>query len=60
MPFIKKMLKSEALLRKYGELMEDEKEMLFKQLQAEINQSILEMEQGIYLTKEDLVKRYGL
>lgn len=40
--------------------MDEEKEMLFKQLQAEINQSILEMEQGIYLTKEDLVKRYGL
>lgn len=40
--------------------MDDEKEMLFKQLQTEINQSILEMEQGIYLTKEDLVKRYGL
>ena len=40
--------------------MEEEKEMLFKQLQAEINQSILEMEQGIYFTAEDLVKRYGL
>lgn len=39
---------------------EEEKEMLFKKLQAEINQSILEMEQGIYFTKEDLVKRYGL
>ena len=40
--------------------MDDEKEMLFKQLQAEINQNILEMEQGIFYTKEDLVKRYGL
>lgn len=40
--------------------MDDEKEMLFKQLQAEINQSILEMEQGIYSTTEDLVKRYDL
>ena len=39
---------------------EEEKEMLFKQLQAEINQSILEIEQGIFYTKEDLVKRYGL
>lgn len=39
---------------------DDEKEMLFKQLQAEINQSILEIEQGIFYTKEDLVKRYGL
>lgn len=37
-----------------------EKEMLFKKLQAEINQSVLEMEQGIYLTREDLNKRYGL
>ncbi|EPR92958.1 hypothetical protein M059_09185 [Streptococcus mitis 18/56] len=60
MPFIKKMLKSEALLRKYGELMEDEKEMLFRKLQAEINQSILDIEQGIYFTREDLAKRYGL
>lgn len=40
--------------------MEEEKEMLFKQLQAEINQSILEIEQGIFYTKEDLAKRYGL
>ena len=39
--------------------MDDEKEKLFKKLQAEINQSILEMEQGIYFTTEDLVKRYG-
>ena len=54
------MLKSEALLRKYGELMEDEKEMLFRKLQAEINQSIADMEQGIFYTSEDLVKRYGL
>lgn len=40
--------------------MEEEKEMLFKKLQAEINQSILDIEQGIFYTKEDLVKRYGL
>ena len=61
MPFIKKMLKSEALLRKHGELMEEEeKEMLFRKLQAKIDQSILEIEQGIFYTKEDLVKRYGL
>lgn len=40
--------------------MDEEKEKLFKQLQAEINQSILEIEQGIYFTREDLVKRYGL
>lgn len=37
-----------------------EKEMLFKKLQAEINQSIADMENGIYFTEEDLVKRYGL
>lgn len=37
-----------------------EKEMLFKKLQAEINQSVADMENGIYLTEEDLVKRYGL
>lgn len=54
------MLKSEALLRKYGELMEDEKEMLFRKLQAEINQSIADIEQGIFYTKEDLMERYGL
>lgn len=47
-------------MRKHGELMDDEKEMLFKKLQSEINQSILEIEQGIYFTREDLVKRYGL
>lgn len=40
--------------------MDEEKEMLFKQLQAEINQSVEDMENGIYFTKEDLVKRYGL
>lgn len=32
----------------------------FDKLQEEINQSVLEMEQGIYFTAEDLVKRYGL
>lgn len=37
-----------------------EKEMLFKKLQAEINQSILDIEQGNYFTEEDLVKRYEL
>lgn len=40
--------------------MDEEKEKLFKKLQSEINQSILEIEQGIYFTREDLVKRYGL
>lgn len=37
-----------------------EKEMLFKKLQAEINQSVADMENGIYFTEEDLAKRYGL
>lgn len=37
-----------------------EKEMLFKKLQAEINQSILDIEQGNYFTEEFLVKRYEL
>ena len=40
--------------------MDYEKEMLFRKLQAEINQSIADMEQGIFYTSEDLVKRYGL
>jgi hypothetical protein len=38
----------------------DEKEMLFKKLQAEINQSVSDMEQGIFYTREELNKRYGL
>lgn len=35
-------------------------ECSFDKLQTEINQSILDIEQGIYFTEEDLVKRYGL
>lgn len=35
-------------------------EILFDKLQAEINQSVLDMEQGVYFTKEDLAKRYEL
>lgn len=35
-------------------------ECLFDKLQAEINQSVLDMEQGVYFTKEDLMRRYGL
>lgn len=37
-----------------------EKEMLFKKLQEEVQQSYLEFEQGKFYTDEDLVKRYGL
>lgn len=40
--------------------MNQEKERIFLELQAEINQSVADMEQGIFYTKEDLVKRYGL
>lgn len=39
---------------------EKEKEQIFKKLQSEINQSIADMEKGIYLTREELNKRYGL
>lgn len=35
-------------------------EMLFDKLQEEINQSVSDMEQGIFYTREDLAKRYGL
>lgn len=35
-------------------------ECLFDKLQAEINQSVADMEKGIYFTKEDLMRRYGL
>ena len=39
---------------------DDEKEMLFRKLQSEINQSIADIEKGIYFTREELNKRYGL
>lgn len=45
---------------KDNKITEEEKDKLFKKLQGEIAQSISEMEQGIYFTHEDLVKRYGL
>lgn len=35
-------------------------ECLFDKLQAEINKSVSDMEQGIFYTREDLNKRYGL
>ena len=37
-----------------------EKERLFKQLQAEVQQSYVNFEAGKFYTDEDLVKRYGL
>ena len=39
---------------------EEEKDKLFKKLQAEINQSVADMENGIYFTSKDLKQRYGL
>lgn len=32
----------------------------FDKLQAEINQSVADMEKGVYFTREELNKRYGL
>ena len=42
--------------------MNQEKERIFLELQAEIRAGLeaYEREQGIFYTKEDLVKRYGL
>ena len=37
-----------------------DKKVLFDNLQAEINQSVADMEKGNYFTKEELMKRYGL
>lgn len=41
-------------------LLGSDSEMLFDKLQTEINQSIADIEQGIFYTREDLNKRYGL
>ena len=37
-----------------------EKEYLFRQLQAEVQESYAKIEAGSYLTDEDVVTRYGL
>ena len=37
-----------------------EKQRLFSQLQKEVEESIKEVQAGIYYTDEDLVERYGL
>ena len=37
-----------------------EKEYLFRQLQAEVQESYSKIEDGNYLTDEDVVTRYGL
>ena len=48
-------------LEEVGEcLLGSDSEMLFDKLQEEINQSVSDMEQGIFYTREDLAKRYGL
>ena len=39
---------------------EVEKEYLFRQLQAEVQESYSKIEAGNYLTDEDVVTRYGL
>ena len=39
---------------------EIDNELLFKQLQTEVKESIAEVQAGHYYTDEDLVKRYGL
>lgn len=41
-------------------LLGSDSEMLFDKLQEEINQSVSDMKQGIFYTREDLAKRYGL
>ena len=41
-------------------LLGSDSEMLFDKLQEEINQCVSDMEQGIFYTREDLMKRYGL
>lgn len=41
-------------------LLGSDSEMLFDKLQEEINQCVSDMEQGIFYTKKDLAKRYGL
>lgn len=39
---------------------EEEKEQIFKKLQSEINLAIADIEKGVYFTREELNKRYGL
>ena len=41
-------------------ILSPDSQILFDKLQAEINQSIADIEQGNYHTKEELMKRYGL
>lgn len=41
-------------------LLGSDSKIRFDKLQEEINQTVADMEQGIFYTKEDLMKRYGL
>ena len=41
-------------------LLGSDSKIRFDKLQAEINQTVADMEKGIYFTKEDLMRRYGL
>lgn len=41
-------------------LLGSDSKIRFDKLQAEINQTVADMEQGNYFTKEELMKRYGL
>jgi len=41
-------------------LLGSDSKIRFDKLQAEINQTVADMEQGIFYTREDLNKRYGL
>lgn len=41
-------------------LLGSDSKIRFDKLQAEINQTVADMEQGNYHTKEELMKRYGL
>ena len=55
-------LKNVAVTNEVDLLSEEEleKESLFRQLQAEVQESYAKIEAGNYLTDEDVVTRYGL
>ena len=55
-------LKNVAVTNEVDLLSEEEleKENLFRQLQAEVQESYAKIEAGNYLTDEDVVTRYGL
>lgn len=55
-------LKNVAVTSEVDLLSEEEleKEYLFRQLQAEVQESYAKIEAGNYLTDEDVVTRYGL